>query len=366
MSDRHLYEQIAESIRQQILAGKIKPGEQLKSVREMALKWNCAPGTIQRAYQLLVQQGLVTSRAGQGTRVTEGVEPTLHEDIPLRRAALVHRAEAYFLEMMTAGYEIQEIEDAMRQTMDRWRAVRQRSAPRGERIISFSGSHDIVISWIASHFSEISPGDMMGLEFVGSLGGLIALAEDKADIAGSHLWDEESRSFNVPFVRRILPGRNAVLITVANRRIGLLLPPGNPANIRGLEDLIREGLRFINRQLGSGTRVRMDIALNYQNIPTGEIQGYENEVSTHYAVARAIADGDADVGIGLETVAKSYGLDFVFLWHDRYDLVITETKFSTPAIQALIDWFGEGSSKELIMSLGGYDVEETGRVSWVK
>lgn len=366
MNDHHLYERIAESIRQQILDGKLKPGERLVSVREMALKWNCTPGTIQHAYQLLAQQGLITGRAGQGTKVVDDIEPALHEDAPLRRAALVHRAEAYFLEMLTAGYEIPEIEDAMRQAMDRWRVVRKQPAPHDEHKVSFSGSHDIVISWIASHFSDISPGDQMELQFVGSLGGLIALAEDNADIAGSHLWDEESSSFNAPFVRRILPGRRVALVTVASRRIGLVLPPGNPANIQGLRDLKRGGLRFINRQRGSGTRVWLDIALENLSIPTDEIQGYDNGVNTHYAVAKAIADGEADVGIGLEAVVKSYGLDFVFLRHDRFDLIIPEAKISVPPIAALVKWLGEVSSKELITSLGGYDVEETGSITWVQ
>lgn len=366
MSDRHLYEKIAESIRQQILDGRITPGERLDSVREMASKWNCTPGTVQRAYQLLVQQGLITSHAGQGTKVVDDIEHAIYQDVPLRRVALVHRAEAYFLEMLTSGYTIPEIEDAMRQAMDRWRVVRQRPAHRDEHIVSFSGSHDIGISWIASHFSDIYPGHQMELQFVGSLGGLIALAEDNADIAGSHLWDEESRSFNAPFIRRILPGRVVALVTIAKRRIGLVLPSGNPAKIKGLEDLNRDGLRFINRQPGSGTRVWLDIALNKLRIPTGEIHGFENEVNTHYAVARAIADGEADVGIGLETVAKSYGLEFILLWHDRYDLIIPESKISIPAIGALVNWLGGESSKELITSLGGYDVEETGLITYLK
>jgi molybdate-binding protein/DNA-binding transcriptional regulator YhcF (GntR family) len=366
MNNRPLYKRIAQSIQQQILEGKLKPGERLVSVRDMALKWNCTPGTIQHAYQLLAQQGLITSRAGQGTKVVDDIEPALRTDAPLRRAALIHRAEAYFLEMLTAGYEIPEIEDAIRQAMDRWRVVRQESAPRDEHKVSFSGSHDIVISWIASHFSDISSGDYMELQFVGSLGGLIALAEGNADIAGSHLWDEESSSFNAPFVRRILPGRRIAIVTVANRRIGLVLPPGNPANIRGLRDLNRDGLRFINRQRGSGTRVWLDSALENLGISVTEIQGYDYEVNTHYAIAKAIADGEADVGIGLEAVVKSYGLDFIYLRHDRYDLIIPETNISVPPIAALVKWLGKGKSKELITSLGGYDVKETGSITWVQ
>jgi putative molybdopterin biosynthesis protein len=125
-------------------------------------------------------------------------------------------------------------------------------------------------------------------------------------------------------------------------------------------------LRFVNRQPGSGTRVWLDIVLENLSIPKGEIQGYDNEVNTHYAVAKAIADGEADIGIGLEAVAKSYRLDFVFLWHDRYDLIIPEANFSIPPIAALVEWLGEESSKKRITSLGGYDIEETGHITWVQ
>lgn len=366
MEEIHLYQKIAETIRQQILRGELKPGDRLPTVRDMALEWNCTVGTIQRAYQALSKQGLIVSHAGQGTRVVKSIPDIPHTEIPLRYAALVHRAEAYLLEMLTAGFELQEIEDGMRQAMDRWRSVEPPPAKEDETIVRFAGSHDLVITWLASHFQEITFGYDLNLQFAGSLGGLIALAEGKADFAGSHLWDQTSDTFNTPFVSRIIPGRRVALITVAFRRLGLIFPTGNPANIQGLEDIARKNLRFVNRQPGSGTRVWLDASLKDLAIPKDQILGYNNEQNTHSAVARAIAEGEVDLGIGLEAVARSYGLDFLFLRNDRYDLVIPDSQMQRSPIKALVDWLSKESTKDFIASLGGYDTACTGCIEWVE
>jgi molybdate-binding protein/DNA-binding transcriptional regulator YhcF (GntR family) len=362
MDEPHLYRQIAESFRQEILSGRLKPGDRLPSVREVSERWNCTVGTVQHAYQELVRQGLVTSRAGQGTRVVEAL--TVQDETPLRRAMLVHRAEAFLLEVLTGGYSLSEVEGAVRQAMDRWRLVERESVSREEQALRFAGSHDLVITWLASHFPEIAPGYALQLKFSGSLGGLMALAEGKADLAGSHLWDEESDRYNLPFVRRILPGRRLALVTLAHRRLGLILPPGNPEQIQGLPDLARPGLRFVNRQAGSGTRVWLDVAFKKAGIPAEKIQGYDLEKMTHSAVAQAVAEGEAEAGIGLEAAALSYGLDFSFLTHDRYDLVIPAAGMGHPAVQAILDWLQSADTKQVIEKLGGYDSRETGRVEW--
>lgn len=365
MEELFLYQKIVDYIKRQILIGDLKPGDRLPSVRNMAIKWNCTPGTIHQAYQKLAQQGLIVSRAGQGTRVVDNLQTTINAVAPLRRASLIHRAEAYLLEMVTAGYTLTEIEDALRQAMDRWRTVDQEPIPRPVNTVRFSGSHDLVITWLASHFSEISPGFQLNLEFSGSLGGLIALAENKADIAGSHLWDEESDTFNVPFVRRVLPGRRVALVTLAQRRLGFIIPAGNPRHIHELKDLTQPNLRFVNRQRGSGTRVWLDAELTKLGIKNSDISGYEEEMSTHSAIAQAIAEGKADVGIGLEAAARSFGLDFIFLRHDRYDIVIPESNFYQSPISAIIEWLSQGETHRLIDNFGGYDLDETGQIQWI-
>jgi molybdate-binding protein/DNA-binding transcriptional regulator YhcF (GntR family) len=363
MDESHLYRQISETIRQEILSGRRKPGDRLPSIREMAERWNCTIGTIQHAYKELARQGLVTSRAGQGTKVVEHL-PALN-DTPLRWATLVHRAEAFLLEVLTAGYSVEDVGRATREAMDRWRMVESHSSPREEEVLQFSGSHDLALTWMASHFSEIAPGYSLQLNFTGSLGGLIALAEGKADLAGSHLWDEESDHYNVAFVRRLLPGKRIALINLANRRLGLILPPGNPDGIQSLEEISRPGLRFINRQSGSGTRVWLDIALQRKRVEISQISGYETEKVTHSAVAQAVAEKEADVGFGLEGAALSYGLDFLFLTHDRYDLVVPEAVFETPTLNALVEWLQMPSTRQTIEDLGGYEAGSSGEVEWV-
>lgn len=364
MEDAYLYRQIAESIRQQILKGELGPGARLPTIREMTARWGCTIGTVQRAYRELAQQGLVTSRAGQGTRVVEGLMPP--GGASLRRAALLNRAEAFLLEVLTAGYDPTEVETAIREALDRWRVVAQEKAPPPAETLVFSGSHDLAIAWLASHFPEIAPGYRLQVQISGSLGGLIDLAEGRATLAGCHLWDEESDTYNAPFVRRLLPGRKVALVTLACRSLGLILPHGNPAGLRELSDLGRIGLRLANRQAGSGTRVWLDAHLHRLGISGEQIAGYGQELMTHSEVARAVAEGQADVGLGLEAATLTYGLDFIPLVREPYDLAVLGDQIEAPPVASLVKWLGRREGREALARLTGYDVTNTGQVTWVE
>jgi molybdate-binding protein/DNA-binding transcriptional regulator YhcF (GntR family) len=363
MDETPLYQRIAESIRRGIMGGDLRPDDRLPPVREMAARWHCTPGTVQRAYKELARQGLVVSRPGQGTRVATAI--SAEEETPLRQAALVHRAEAFLLQVLTAGYTPAEAEQAVRLALDRWRALAQEPESPPENVLRFVGSHDPAVVFIAAHFADVAPGCALRLTFVGSLGGLIALAEGEADVAGSHLWDEESDTYNEPFVRRVLPGQQVALLTLAHRRLGLITPPENPAGITDLENLVRPGLHFANRQRGSGTRVWLDARLRRRGIATEQIRGYESEMLTHSQVAQAIAENQADVGLGVEAAALAYGLDFVLLTTERYDLVIPVQAWEYPPLQALARWLATEEARAAITALGGYDTSETGRVRWI-
>jgi len=363
MSDDFLYRQIADMIRREIMSGERKPGSRLPPVRAMTKRWGCTLGTVQRAYHELAQQGLVTSRAGQGTRVVERLP--IQGDTPLRRAGLVHRAETFLLEVLTAGYSPSEAEDAVRQALDRWRTVAQTPLTQAAQKLHFAGSHDLVMAWLASHFGEIVPGYELDLSFSGSLGGLMALAQGRAELAGSHLWDEESDTYNLPFIRRLLPGRRMAVVTLAHRSLGLIIRPGNPHSITGLADLARPGLRFVNRQAGSGTRVWLDAQLQRAKIVPRSVAGYGDEMLTHSEVARAIAEGQADVGLGLESAAHLYGLDHIPMTRERYDLIIPEENMALPAVESLLAWLSSAKGRQVIMSLEGYQAGETGSFQWV-
>ena len=363
MSDPYLYQQIAESIRADIIHGRLQPGDRLPSVRKMTKLWDCTPGTVQHAYQELAKQNLVTSRPGQGTHITD---TALKEKItPLQQALLIHRAEAFLLEVLTAGYTISDIEQTFRLALDRWKAVEESAPARQQNTLRFVGSHDLAIDWVAENFGEFVPGATLKLHFSGSLGGLIALAENRAEIAGSHLWDEENQTYNTTFIRKLLPGKRVALVTLAHRRLGFITAPDNPLEIKRASDLTRPEVHFINRQTGSGTRVWLDIMLQKADIDPSQIKGYCTEKFTHSEIARAVAEGDANAGIGLEATALVFGLNFFPLTLERYDLVIPEENMAIPQIQDMIKWLSLPKTKQSIQDLGGYETKQTGSIQWV-
>jgi putative molybdopterin biosynthesis protein len=141
--------------------------------------------------------------------------------------------------------------------------------------------------------------------------------------------------------------------------------PGNPLDINSLTDLPHRGIRFVNRQEGSGTRVWLDSKLAELKLDPRKISGYENVLKTHTEVAQAIAEDRADVGLGVETTALAYGLDFVFQTKERYDFVIPADIWETGPILALRTWLNSPEARESIARLGGYETAETGHVRWV-
>jgi molybdate-binding protein/DNA-binding transcriptional regulator YhcF (GntR family) len=359
----YLYQVIAEAIRQEILRGELKPGDRMPTVRQMTERWGCTPGTVQRAYHELAQRGLVASRRGRGTVVVgAGPQPA---ETPLRRAGLVNRAEAFLLEAVAAGFTLDEIEHAVSHALDRWRSASTAPEPAPQQTLRFVGSHDFALDWLAAHFDEIAPGYRMEIRFAGSLGGLMAVAAGEADLAGCHLWDELTGSYNEPFVRRLLPGRRVALITLARRRVGLIVAEGNPHRVRSLRDVSRSGLRFVNRQPGSGTRVWFDSQLRRKEIPVDKITGYERIESTHSAVARRIAEGEADVGLGLEAAAAAYGLGFVHLTSEPYELVVPADVLERPPMRRLAAWLKSRKAHVALCALRGYDTAPSGTITWL-
>ncbi len=363
MEQAHLYQQIVESIRDDILSGVIKPGESLPPMRKMTETWNCTTGTIMRAYQELAHQGLIISHVGKGTKVVDN--PSGQDQSPLRKATLFNRTEAFLLEIITAGYAPDEIEQSMRTALDRWKTFSTPQEASPANVLRFIGSHGPALAMIAAQYHEANPELTLRLSFTGSLGGLIALAQKNADLAGCHLWDETTDTYNEPFVRKLLPGQKVVLLTLVHRRMGLIFTAGNPLGLNNLTDLAKPGIRFVNRQQGSGTRVWLDAQLHRAGIDPSRIAGYQDEKMTHFEVARAVSRGHAEVGLGVETAALSFGLGFKLLTTERYDLVIPAEKWELESVQALKRWLETPHAKTEINNLGGYDTKETGAVRWV-
>jgi putative molybdopterin biosynthesis protein len=218
---------------------------------------------------------------------------------------------------------------------------------------------------MARMLKEQMPDVSLSIEYVGSLGGLMALAQGKADMAGTHLWDETTDQYNVPFVERLLPGSSVVLLTLAQRDLGLVTPPGNPQNLQTLADLAQPSARLVNRQPGSGTRVWLDTQLKSLNISPESIAGYNREEVTHLAVARAVEQGEATVGLAIHAAASAFDLNFIALTQERYDLVFSKAVWQTSIVQTLVQIIRSPEFKEKINALGGYDIAQTGQEAWV-
>lgn len=365
-----VYLQIAEAIRRLIISGELQPGERLPSVRAMSNRWRCTPKTVSRAYSLLAREGLVTAHRGGGTRVTHRPDGWPGSQGPeWQWAELVNRAESYLLDAIGQGHTPAHAEAALAAAIARWDEMRRRpigpaaepdDGASTETMMRFSGSHDLSVELLARFLSERTPPLNLTTDFIGSLGGLMALARGEADIAGSHLWDEATRTYNVPFVQRVLPNRKVMLFNLVHRIQGLIVPQGNPQGLRSVADLARPGVVLANRQPGSGTRVWLDVRLRAAGLSPEDIAGYDHEETTHMGVARAVAEGRATVGVGISAAAGAYGLSFVRLGRERYDLVIPFGSWDSPAVKAVRSVVTSSVFQEAVMALGGYDMSETG------
>jgi len=236
--------------------------------------------------------------------------------------------------------------------------------PEGEiaNTLVIVGSHDVALDVLADFLRRRDPQVSLSSAHVGSLGGLMALRRGEAHMSGIHLLDEETGEYNVPYVRRYLPDQDVVLVTLAHRDQGLMVRPGNPKGIRGIEDLTREDVVYVNRQRGAGTRILLDYHLKRAGIDPRRIRGYDREEYTHMSVAAAVASGAADAGLGIYAAAKSLGLDFIPVAKERYDLVIPKEHLETPLVQAALEILSSPEFRAEVEKLGGYDTTETGRV----
>jgi putative molybdopterin biosynthesis protein len=287
-------------------------------------------------------------------------------------ASLINQAEKFLLDALSSGHSPAQAEAALSAAIGRWHELQSQDAPEAEpeavrstKQLRFAGSHDLTVELLRSYYSEGSPKTGLSIDFVGSLGGLMALARGEADLAGTHLWDETTDTYNVPFVRRLLPGRRITLLTVAYRSLGLITPPGNPHNLKGLADLAQPDVRLVNRQAGSGTRVWLDAQLKALDIEPESLSGYEHEELTHMAVARCLDEGEATVGVGIFAAASAYDLGFVPLTQECYQLAFPEAVWRRPEAQSLASTIDSTRFKEAVAALGGYDTSETGQVTTI-
>jgi len=226
------------------------------------------------------------------------------------------------------------------------------------------------ISIIGSHCPGIdlilNLGEIYGAKVinVGSLSGWRALKLGTADISGTHLVDEKTMRYNLHMPDKLGLGGEVEIYGGYIREIGFMVARGNPKGIKGFEDLLREDVVFINRVKGSGIRTLIDIELRRMGVtdPEKRIRGYVYEAKTHTAVASAVRDGRADVGIGIGYVAELYGLDFIPIREERFDFAVRRDRLYKPAVRRFLEILGSRMFAEELDKLPHYRVhKQTGR-----
>jgi putative molybdopterin biosynthesis protein len=230
-----------------------------------------------------------------------------------------------------------------------------------DRTIVAIGSHDLVLDLAASELRAADPGVTLASSNVGSLGGLIAVRDGLCHLAGSHLLDPASGDYTLPYVDRVLGGRDVAVVRLVHRDQGLIVAPGNPLGVEGIEDLARGGLRYVNRQRGAGTRVLLDHELSRAGIAPEAVGGYAREEHTHLAVAAAIAAGRADCGLGVLAAARAFDLDFVPVTREPYDLVLDAAVIDDAVLAPLWELLDSARFREQVAALGGHATAEMGR-----
>ena len=228
--------------------------------------------------------------------------------------------------------------------------------------IRFIGSHDPVVDLLFEFMKHAAAPVESSVLFKGSMDGLISLFRREAELTGIHLWDEEAKDYNISFVKHVVFGEQVCVVNLVQREQGFIVAPGNPFHFETWEDLTREGLRFINRQKGSGTRLRIDTHLKAAGINSSKILGYAHEVPTHSGTAYRIASGQADVGVGLKSAAQYLGLGFVPIFTERYDLVCLKGITVSFVWRQLMEVLKSLGFIKAVQQQGGYDTSMTGKI----
>lgn len=229
----------------------------------------------------------------------------------------------------------------------------------GGENLRICASHDLVLAKLPTLVRQ-QTGMYPELKFCGSLESLKRLRAGECDLAGFHVpTGKVGRGLLGQW--GALLGQEYRLIIVARRRQGLMTAAGNPKEISGLADLTRAGVRFVNRQLGSGTRLALEAMLRETDLRPAEILGYENEEFTHSAVAAMVASGAADAALGLEAAAVQFGLGFVPLFEEQYFFALGRHKLQAPAVQSLLQVLQSEAFQRLVSARPGYDGTEAGK-----
>ncbi len=238
----------------------------------------------------------------------------------------------------------------------------QKKTRRMESALLASGSNDLVLDLLQTHTKRAYPDFYLFSASTGSTEGLKALNLGYTDIAWSHLFDPATGDYNVPFLPTYVPDVKPVVVNLYYRELGFVLAPDNPLKIRGFEDLSRPDLRLVNRQKGSGTRVLLDHNLERLAIEPSTIKGYDREYNTHLEVGLAVLSGEADVGLATIAVSKLLGLHFIPIKEERFDMILTESKFFSRPVQAIMNVLTSKEFRTSVARLAAYSFRDSGKI----
>ncbi|MGP7816668.1 substrate-binding domain-containing protein [Niallia sp. 01092] len=228
------------------------------------------------------------------------------------------------------------------------------------RSIIISGQ-DSSLDILAKHFELRGKAYRPLRSYIGSLNGLLALYNGEADIVSTHLYDGETSSYNIPYLKKLLVSHSFIVMRYITRKAGLYIELGNPKNIKGWTDLKRNDIKILNREIGSGARILLDEQLKLHHIKKEEVNGYHHECMSHYSVAAGINQGKADIGIGIEKASYTAGIDFIPLITESYDLVILKSEKNRELIQLIKELLTSKEFKNELKAVG-YDAVETGKI----
>lgn len=308
-----------------------------QAARSVGLSYRNAWGRIKQA-EALFGSPLLDAGRGRGSTLTPLGEKLIWAD---------RRIQARL------APQLDSLASEIQNEVDR---VRPQPAPA----LRLHASHGFAVAELMEHLKAAQV--PIELRYRNSFESVMALAHGECDLAGFHV---PLGPFQAPAAKRYMawlrPAEHC-LIHLATRTQGLFVAHGNPKRIRGIADLRRSELRFVNRPEGSGTRMLTELLLANAGIRPQEVSGFDSAEFTHAAVAAFIASGMADVGIGVQTAAVRFGLRFLPLVQERYFFAIARASIEHPAMQSILKLLRSAPLKRSFAALEGYDVGETGRI----
>jgi excisionase family DNA binding protein len=237
------------------------------------------------------------------------------------------------------------------------------SASKVKNALFIAGSDDLLLGRVLAKVLHTEYPELLTFyATTGSLEGIRAIRERKAHVAGIHLYHPQSGEYNLPYLGNFPPRERPLVFNLAYRTQGWIVHSKGSLPFRGTADLLQAGIRLINRERGSGTRLLLDHLLAQDEVDPKEVAGYTNEVYTHLEVGLAILEGEADVGLGIQTAAEFLGLRFLPVTTERYDLLVPQGNLSVEPVRKFLNLLNSRSFLREAKALPGYDLKDSGKI----